>query len=104
MFCGLPNGVKADPTLAAIATKVTDFERSISATLYIAMTSGTNTNMAVSFIITADEKDTMRAVIPSNPNSVLEDFTKIPAILPKNPDSSSPLEITKKERMVARLS
>ena len=105
IFWGFPIGVNAEPMFAAKAIEATAFGRLTFVILEIVNTSGINTNIAVSFIITADDKATTITVTLSSLNSESpKNITILWASLPKTPESSSPLEIIRKEVIAAKLS
>ncbi|AHL22282.1 hypothetical protein BD01_0659 [Thermococcus nautili] len=104
MFCGFPIGVRAEPTFAAIAESVTALALSIPESSERATTRGMKTSIAVSFIISAEE----RAIVGSRRRSslLLEPFvrsTSLGASLLKTPESSRPFEVMIKAVMRLRL-
>lgn len=104
MFCGFPIGDTAEPRLAAMATTVTALGRSIFVIFEIDKTSGTKINMAVSFMMTADDRDVMTISMKNSLNSDDEVFTIFCAILMNTPDNSNPREMMKKEIIADKLS
>lgn len=97
--------MRDEPTFAAIAVKTTAFRKSTFAILEIVNMRGMNMNIAVSFIIIADEiAVNMIVMLRSLSSESLENSNILKEILFSIPESSSPLEIISRERIVAKLS
>ena len=98
-------GVSAEPTLAAMAERVTARATFTPAISEVATTSGTKISMVVSFMITVEESEIVR--IKSSMRRLSEwlaDFINRGASFEKTPDSSSPLEAIINAVITERLS